>query len=152
MKISGGFVFAVVLFALLILLLITALGYPFKAAIFPLITVSVALILLGSLILPREILALRQKGEDAEVTEAEETRGKYLSVVLWLIVTQVMLWLLGFLATVFLLPLLYLRRSGEKWPLFVGLPLASVIFFYVVFSLLLETPLYEGYLFSLILG
>lgn len=149
MKGKGGLIFAVAVFGVLILLLITALGYPSKAAIFPIMTISVALIVLVSHILPREILAVRRKAVGTELTEAGETANRFPAVMTWLVLTLLMLWLLGFLPTVLLLPLLYLMHNREKSSLCIGLPLACAIFFYVIFSLTLKMVFYKGLLFSL---
>ena len=143
-------IFTITLFIIFVILLIATLNYPPRAMYFPLITIFVALILLGSRILPREILASRQKKEVVKATEAEELKRKYLSIG-WLTLALAMLWILGFLGMVVLLPFLYLRHRGESWLLSVNLPLGCGIFFYT-FALFLKMPLYKGLFFSAIFG
>jgi len=56
----------------------------------------------------------------------------------------VMLWMIGFMGTVVLLPFLYLRFNKESWFISVTLPLGCGVFFYVLFGLALDMPLYPG--------
>lgn len=144
-------IFAAVLFVILVFLLIETLGYPTKAKAFPLIAIVAALLLLSSEIL-RQAFALKRKKEAAKSEGGGELRRKYLAVGMWMSLTLVILWFLGFMATVILLPFLYLRRQGESWLLSIGLALGSGIFFYVLFAWALRMPLYQGLLLLKILG
>ena len=147
MERRSSLIFAIALFIFFVILLISTINYPTKAKIFPLIVISISLILLGVRILPQEVLTLKQKGEVVEATEASALRRRYLVVGIWLTLTLAMLWIFGFLATVILLPFLYLRRHGERWLLCISLPFGSGVFFYVLFALILKMPLYKGLLF-----
>ena len=149
---KGRVIFAIALFVFLIILLIATLRYPLRAAIFPLIMLSIAIILSASLILPREVLALTRKKEATEAGEVENLGRKYLVVGIWIVVALAMFGLLGLVATVILFPFLYLRCYSEKWSLSIYVSLGSGIFFYVVFYKLLGLPLYPGFLFSHLFG
>jgi predicted branched-subunit amino acid permease len=63
-----------------------------------------------------------------------------------------MLWVLGFMGTVILLPFLYLRFHRESWLISITLPLGCGVFFYTLFGLALSMPLYPGILFSKYFG
>jgi hypothetical protein len=63
-----------------------------------------------------------------------------------------MLWVLGFMGTVILLPFLYLRFHRESWLISITLPLGCGFFFYTLFGLALSMPLYPGILFSKYFG
>ena len=146
----GSFIFTIVLFLVSILLLRATLPYPFKAKLFPLIILITVLILL-MIQMAREIAALRGKG----ATEAERGDGfrpKHLTILLWLVGTVLMLWILGFMGTVILLPFLYLRFEKESWLLSITLSLGCGIFFYGLFGYLLRMPLYPGMILERILG
>lgn len=142
--ISGSLIFTVVLFLISVLLLISTMSYPPKARLFPLITLSVAIVLLIVQIV-REILAL--KGVESFKNEKIESFSrKHLTIGLWLFGTVVMLWVIGFMGTVILLPFLYLRFQRESWLLSISISLGCGIFFYGVFGWALHMSLYPGIL------
>jgi len=145
-------IFTIVFFLVFVLFLIATLAYPAKASAFPLLAIIAALVLLAVQIL-REGLALRRQKKIIKAAESEEVKPRgYLVVAMWLAITVVMFFLLGFLATVILVPFLYTRRHGESWLLSVGLSLGCGLFFYALFALFLHVPMYKGLLLSAILG
>lgn len=148
---KGRLIFAVVLFVVLILFLIATLSFrSMRDKTFPLLAIIPALILLVYQIL-KEIFAFRrEKGSMGE--ETKERSRRYLGVGIWMALTLVMFWLIGFLGTTLLLPFIYLRYNQEGWFLSIALPLGCGIFFYTLFSLALGLRLYQGFLFSNILG
>ena len=52
------------------------------------------------------------------------------------------------MGTVVLLPFLYLRFHKESWLISVTLPLGCGVFFYTLFGLALNMPLYPGIVYS----
>ena len=148
---KGRLIFAVALLVVFILFLVATLSFrSMRDRTFPLIAIIPALILLVSQIL-KEIFALRrEKGSTGEETKGRSRR--YLGVGIWMALTLVMFWLIGFLGTTLLLPFIYLRYHQEGWLLSIALPLGCGIFFYAIFSLGLGLRLYQGFLFSNILG
>jgi hypothetical protein len=142
----GKFIFTVALLLVSLLLLRATLPYPFKAKLFPLIILFTVLILLVVQIF-REAFALREKR--ASETEKEEGfQIKHLVILFWMAGTVLMLWILGFMGTVILLPFLYLRYEKERWLLSITLSLGCGIFFYGLFGYLLNMPLYPGLIFE----
>ena len=148
---KGRLIFAVALLVVFILFLVATLSFrSMRDRTFPLIAIIPALILLVSQIL-KEILSLRrEKGSMGE--ETKERSRRYLGVGIWMALTLVMFWLIGFLGTTLLLPFIYLRYNQEGWFLSIALPLGCGIFFYTLFSLALGLSVYQGFLFSNILG
>lgn len=147
----SSFIFAIFLFLFFVILLIATLGYPTRAKIFPLLVVITALALLSNQIW-REGFALRRQKEAPERAEGPNLGRAYLGVALWIAATAAMLLLLGFLATVVLLPLLYSRHHGERWLVSLCLSLGCTTFFYAIFVLALKLPLYQGLLYLTIFG
>jgi len=147
----GRLIFAVALFVVLILFLVATLSFrSMRDKTFPLIAIIPALILLVYQIL-KEVLSFRcEKGSIGE--ETKERSRRYFGVGIWMVLTLLMFWLIGFLGTVLLLPFIYLRYNQEGWFLSIALPLGCGIFFYTLFSLALGLRLYQGFLFSNIFG
>jgi hypothetical protein len=133
-----------------LLLLRATLPYPFKAKLFPLIILITVLILL-MIQIGREVVALRVKGA-TEMKRADSFRSKHLIILFWMVGTVLMLWVLGFMGTVILLPFLYLRFEKENWLLSITLSLGCGIFFYGLFGYLLRMPLYPGMILERIFG
>jgi hypothetical protein len=146
----GNFIFTIALLMVSLLLLRATLPYPFKAKLFPLIILITVLILLMIQIV-REVVALRVKGA-TEKKRADSFRSKHLTILFWMVGTVLMLWVLGFMGTVILLPFLYLRFEKENWLLSITLSLGCGIFFYGLFGYLLRMPLYPGMILERIFG
>ena len=146
----GSFIFTVALLLVSFLLLKATLPYPFKAKLFPLIVLITVLILLMIQIF-REAFALKKKAT-AETGKGDGFRSKHLTILFWMVGTVLMLWILGFMGTVILLPFLYLRFEKESWLLSICLSLGCGIFFYGLFGYLLNMPLYPGMILERIFG
>ena len=138
----GNLFFAVFLLLVSLLILRATWTYPFKAKLFPLITLLPVLILLMIQII-RDISALKEK-RTAEGKKKESFDTKHLTIWSWMVGTALMLWVLGFMGTVVLLPFLYLRFQRESWLLSITLSLGCGVFFYVLFDLFLRMTLYPG--------
>ncbi len=146
----GNIIFTIALLLVSVLLLKATFAYPFKAKLFPLIVLFTVLILLMVQIF-REAIALRGKGIH-ETEGGGGFRRKHLSILFWMMGTVVMLWILGFMGTVILLPFLYLRFERESWLLSITLSLGCGLFFYGLFGYLLKMPLYPGIILERVFG
>jgi hypothetical protein len=142
----GSLIFAVVLLLITIGLVVVSMDYPLRSKLFPLIALSVALVLLVIQIF-HEFSALKQKdsGVDGEV---KKLSSEHWLIWVWLAGTLMLLWIFGFMGTVVLLPFLYLRYHHESWLISLTVPLGCGIFFYTLFGLALDMPLYPGVLFA----
>jgi hypothetical protein len=146
----GNLIFTVALLLVSFLLLKASLLYPFKAKLFPLIVLVTVLTLLMIQTF-REAFVLKKK-KPAETGKKDGFRSKHLAIFFWMLGTVLMLWILGFMGTVVLLPFLYLRYEKESWLLSICLSLGCGIFFYGLFGVLLKMRLYPGVIFEGILG
>ena len=146
----GNLFFAVLLLLISILILKATLSYPFKAKLFPLIVLVPVLILLIIQII-REVFTLREKGVTEE-KKGEDFSTKHLTIWIWMAGAVLMLWVLGFMGTVILLPFVYLRFKKEGWLLSITFSIGCGIFFYGLFGYLLKMPLYPGTILENIFG
>ena len=146
---QGSLIFAIILLLIAVGLVITTMAYPFRSGLFPLISLGIAVILLIVQIC-RELRTSREKKSFGE-KRSKTSRSKPLAIWAWLVATLIMLWILGFMGTVVLLPFLYLRSHREGWLISILLPLGCGVFFYTLFGLALSMPLYPGMLLSRIL-
>ncbi len=143
--IIGSFIFGTSLFMISIFLLIETIFYPFKARLFPLLTLIPVLFLL-IIQLVGEIPSLKDRkslGRDLK----NHFSTQHLVIGIWMACTLLMMWIIGFMGTVLLLPFLYLRFQRESWRFSIGMSLGSGIFFYLLFDLALNMPLYPGLFF-----
>src|SRR4030042_1767243 len=147
----GSLIFSIILLLVVILLLGATFTYPLRSKLFPLIALSIALLLLVAQVV-QEGLVLKGKDPAPMKEKKERRRPKFPAIWFWLAGTLPMLWLLGFMGTVILLPFLYLRWSKENWIVSITLPLGGGVFFYALFNLALGMPLYPGILYPRILG
>lgn len=151
--ITVGFLIAAVM------VLLTARNWPFRTAVFPLITgvvlCGLALLKLGLALVPGPRGASRKSPGLVEEEEAAEleavdvfaaaTRAEWLSALGWMTTFFVMLWLLGALVTVPLFALVYLLAASRESPVMAGsYALASWMFVYGLFDRVLHIPLPSG--------
>jgi len=141
----GSLVFASILFVVAVVALITTMAYPLQSKLFPSMALSTALILLIIRIV-QEASALKQKALQ-ESKEVKRPASGNVAIWVWLAVSLVMLLVFGFMGTVILLPFLYLRFQREGWLISILLPIGCGLFFYSLFGLALDMPLYPGMLF-----
>ncbi len=142
--IRGKTVFTFFLTMVSLILLIVTLKLPFKAKVFPMIALVTALGLLSVQIF---IDTFAARNREEKPSKKSRTLGRrHLVFGAWMAATLLMLWVIGFMGTVILLPFLYLRLHGETWLLSVSLSLGCGIFFYVLFGMVVSMPLYPGIL------
>jgi len=141
----GSLVFTAILILVTLILLIATMAYPVRSKLFPLMALSTILVLLIVQV-TKEAAALKGK-EPVKRGKPEIVPYKQLLIWVWLAVTLVMLLVFGFMGTVILLPFLYLRFQREGWLISIFLPIGCCLFFYSLFGLALNMPLYPGMLF-----
>jgi hypothetical protein len=148
--IRPSLLFGLFLFLASILFLSATLAYPPKAKLFPLVTLTFLIVLIGIQII-REFPRIK---EEKKVKEAkiDDVVPKYVAIWTWIAATLVMLLVFGFIGMTILLPFLYLRSVKESWLLSIALPLGCAIFFYGLFGLILRMPLYPGFIAAKIFG
>ena len=142
MRISGSAVFSAALAGVAAYAVVTALRWPPKAALFPLV--------MG---IPLLVLALAQMLIEVRGASAPEDApggGQAALVVLgWMALFVALVLLLGFQLSVPLFIFGYLVLSGrERWPLSLALAGIAWGLFYLLFEKLLHFPFEAGVLFG----
>ena len=130
--------------------LLDARAWPFRSAIFPLITGAILFVAaLVNITLGRKAPTLDVEAEGEEVPDvlATASRAEWISSVSWMSAFFLMLWLLGALVTVPLFTVAYLLAASHETPVMAGgYALASWGFVYGLFDRLLHLPLPAGVL------
>jgi len=135
---------------------ITALRWPLKTALFPLV-ISIAVFLMTSVelllsLFGKEEVAKKGAAVDfsfSEVVDKKVTFRRTLTIFSWIIGFFFMIVFFGFSIGVALFVFLYLKIQGkEKWGISIIMTLGSWFFFWGLFIWLLNTPMMEGWIFE----
>lgn len=138
MRISSAAIFSLALALVAGFAVYTALGWPPKAALFPL-TMGIPLLVLA---VAQTVLDLR---DPPGPSEPAVTRRRSLAVFAWMATFIVLVLLIGFPIAVPLFVFSYLvMESGERWPLATALAAAAWGFFHLVFERVLHFPFEDG--------
>lgn len=141
--------FLLLLFVVLIAGIVITLGYPARPRFFPLIVMSLCVVF----VLVELAKALRVPPESGspdhkEAIQADmQKRRKFAETTAWIGGFTLSIWLFGFAMGMPLFVLAYTVMYREKWLWVILLPAGMFVIVYVGFGLLLQTPLYEGWLF-----
>jgi hypothetical protein len=135
-------------------LVITALKWPFRTAMFP-VAIGIPVFFLAvvefcfSLLGKKEDEA-QKKGMDSELPQEIDratARKRTLSITLWMVGFFFLILLIGFPLAVPLFLFLYVKFKGsEGWGISLGLAAVGTGAFYGLFVWLLEVPFTEGWL------
>jgi hypothetical protein len=137
-RISRAAIFSLALALVAGFAVYTALGWPPKAALFPL-TMGIPLLVLA---VAQTVLDLR---EPPGPSGPAVTRRRSLAVFAWMATFIVLVLLIGFPIAVPLFAFSYLvMESGERWPLATALAAAAWGFFHLVFERVLHFPFEDG--------
>jgi hypothetical protein len=128
-----------------------ATGWPWKAALFPLV-IGIPLFCLAAVEALWTLFGTAQTGKnemEVALTTEAGTQRRILVAVLWMLGFFAAVVLLGFAIAVPLFLFLYLKlQGGEGWLLSIGVTLAVTAIFYGLFDALLHLPFPAGWLFS----
>lgn len=143
--------FMLALLLIMIAAFIATLTYPPKARLFPFIVIGISMILLTTE-LARLLLQARRGGGESNSAggngSGAASRQKSVLVPLsWVAFLAVMIWALGYIVALPLFMFIYLRIYSQKWRWSVLLPALMFLIVYVGFDILLQVPLYGGFLF-----
>lgn len=135
---------------------ITALKWPLKTALFPLvISISVFLMTAAELLLSlfgKEEVAKKGAAIDfsfSEVVDKKVTFRRTLTIFSWIVGFFFLIVFFGFSIGVVLFVFLYMKIHGrEKWGISIIMTLGSWLFFWGLFIWLLNTPMMEGWVFQ----
>jgi hypothetical protein len=155
MRFSSAALFTIVVAGTIALALFQSRNFGYRAGLFPWVigipTLVLALFQLAKDLFGRE----KPKGELAEWEVAvqvapEVARKRTISILLWTVGFFLAIWLLGFIYSIPLTVLLYLRFAGrEKWPMAIAVSFFTWLFVYGLFEKLLSVPFPDGWLFTM---
>ena len=157
MKIKGETIFALILLAVFVVLVGVGTGYSRKARMLPLVLGIPGLILAGVIVsrscarpgpTPGKAAPQERPADEQAVSDEEGHQKKVLIMIGWVALLITMIWVFGFLITIPVYMVLFLKTRGEKWPLTLGLALGSWAFLYWIFAVTLKIILYPGILFN----
>ena len=148
MKIKGETIFALILLAVFVVLVGVGTGYSRKARMLPLVLGIPGLILAGVIVSRSCAKAGKTISQERSADEQAHDQKKVLIMIGWVALLIAMIWVFGFLITIPVYMVLFLKTRGEKWPLTIGLALGSWAFLYWIFAVTLKIILYPGILFN----
>jgi hypothetical protein len=151
----------VFLFAVILVFVITAAGYPFKAGIGGLAAGIPALILLVIVFIRDNIKGKTEKTKSKEDIKSEEdieskeqkervalTFHDYREIILWIVGLLILSFLFGMTIIFPLFTLAYIKVKGFSWRLSIIIAACVFVLIYVVYGILLKAPLYQGFIFE----
>jgi len=123
---------------------ITTFNYPPRARFFPLLVIVLCF---GFVLL--QFLREIKTTEESKETDTDKGRrgGKFVVMALWLVGFAFAIWLLGFVIALPLFMFLYIKTYEKGWFWSITLALLMFVIVYYGFGVLLECPLYEGFVF-----
>lgn len=153
MRYNGKHLISLCLLVLAAGVVITAVRWPLKSALFPMVVgisviiMAIAVLLLGFLV--KEKVDAKQSTLDFEFSEHMDKRlaiRRTLLTSAWIIGFFAMILSLGFSISVPLYVFLYMKLYGkEKWGISFIIATSSWVFFYGLFIRLLDIPMQEGW-------
>ena len=131
--------------AIVIILIIVTLGYPYKAKLFPLlIAIPVAALLVVNIVKEAFGRSKLEVESEEKTDSPKDTLFKYLAVAAWMLGFALLIYFSGYLVGVPIFLFLYLKLHGEKWPAAIIYVLVVTVFVYGIFELLFDIQLYKG--------
>ncbi len=153
MKLNGKAWVTLAIMAVAAGVVFSAMGWPFKAALFPMV-VGVPLFILSTIQFLK--IVLFQKGHSKDVTidfKLSEMQDKALekkrtvTISLWIVGFFLLVLLVGFPIAVPLFVFLYLKLQGkEKWVMSLILTFVAWVCFYGLFVKFCDIPFMEGWI------
>ena len=136
-------------------LTIIAMTYSPKARRLPLIVAIPGVALSAARVLQetRKLRAPKEAGPEEEPgletadPEAAHLKKKLPVMIGWMVLLVAMIWIIGFLATIPVYTILYMRSMGESWRLSLTFALCGFLALYFLFVQGLNVELYPGLIF-----
>jgi len=153
MKIRGETVFGLILLTVFVVLVGVGMGYSRKARMVPLIlcipgvVLAAAIVIRETFIAPKAGVSRDRSGDEETTLDGPQERKKLLTMIGWVALLVGMIWVFGFLITIPVFMILFLKTRGEKWLLTLCFAVGSWAFLYWIFAVVLKIILYPGILF-----
>mgnify|MGYP001218270512 CR=1 FL=1 len=154
MKIKGNSYFLIVIMVLMAVVVSLSLRMEyFTSKLLPLL-VGIIVFILAAIGLVQDISAADKatatviKDETSKKKEAGESLHDYLPIGIWVIGVSVFIYLLGFIITIPLFVLAYMKTHGVKWLVSIISTILITLLVYGGFEYALRVTLYRGLLFT----
>ena len=155
MKLAGKHYMSLGLMVATAYMVITALSWPMKAALFPL-CIGVPVFFMATANFLLDLFGKEdEKGGGSQVLDFKlsqsedqgQTNKRTIEIFLWILGFFLLIELVGFSLSVPLFFIAYMRlKSGESWKLTIILAIVAWAFFYGLFIWLLDTPFMDGWI------
>jgi hypothetical protein len=154
MKIRGDTIFGLVLLVAFMVIVGVGMGYSRKAKMLPLVlgipgvVLTAAIVIRESFMRPKEEVSRERPADQESSTPVPDEQKKILIMFGWVALLVGMIWAFGFVITIPVYMMLFLKARGEKWLLALCFAAASWAFLYWIFVGALKIILYPGILFD----
>lgn len=167
MKCKGNIVFSLFMISFFALIIILSLGYPEEARMVPLVVATPGIIM-AIVQFFNEVRGGRpvrepvepnvpnpEKAAPAAESEApglslQEVKKREILMALWILIVLALILLFGFWVAIAVTLLLFTRLYGkEPWKISLGTMVTGWGIIYIIFSIVLKVPLFEGFLIRL---
>ncbi len=155
MRMTAGKFIALLFALVLVVVIVISLGYSPKARLVPLIIAFPTLALtIGQILREFGVIGQKKKGsnDSKDVLKESETNLKgYWTILFWIGLLIVMLFLIGFFPAIALFMFLYLKLQGkESWSISIIMPGCTLIVIYLAFVFGLNIDFYGGLILELV--
>ena len=154
MKLSGNSKFFIIIIAITLITMVKSLTLEdFQAKFLP-ILLSSLIFILASIGLWRDVSARGKQPAEAIDSEVDPRENlmvewrKYLIHSAWVLGLALGIFFLGFLITIPVFILLYMRSLGTKWHVALLVSILTPALFYILFEFVLHVELYRGLVFK----
>ena len=151
----GEFILALFFLVFFVTLLLISMTYSPKARRLPLLVGIPGAALTAAQVIKeigrRRGKAGEAKGVEPENAEAASQKGvdkKLLTMLGWMVLLVAMIWILGFLITIPVYTILFMKSLKESWRLCIIFAVAGFAILYYLFAVALNMELYPGLLFQ----
>jgi small-conductance mechanosensitive channel len=153
MKPRGETIFSLILLAVFVIIVGLGMGYSKKARMLPLVlgipgVVLTAVIVTRNCIRTGKTIPQERSGDEQTGPEEASDQKKVLAMIGWVALLIGMIWVFGFVITIPVYMILFLKTKGEKWLLTLCLAAGSWVFLYWIFAVTLKIILFPGILFE----
>jgi hypothetical protein len=153
MKLTGKHFMSLGLLLFTAYIVITALKWPFKTALFP-VAIGIPVFLMALAVFLLDLFGKEKSGEsktlDFKLSESEDeelTQKRTIDIFLWILGWFLVIQLIGFSLSVPVCFIAFLRfRGKESWKLTIILTAVAWASFYGLFIWLLDTPFMDGWI------
>jgi hypothetical protein len=145
-KIRPSSYFLIAIMAIMLIIIALSLGMEYRTSkLLPLMIGGIVFVL-GAIQLIKELRAgkAEMEGEERATADISAERRRFLLTSAWVIGLFLAIWLLGFMVTIPLFILAYMKSHGIRWLAAITFAVIVTALSYGVFELLLRVELYRG--------